>query len=59
MINGWVHTRSIRNNAHVGIRVPSDRSIEGTSLEVTGVDFDNGSEFINRDVIVWLTKRNV
>ncbi len=53
MITSWVHTRSMRNNAHVHIRVALDHAIETIPFKVTGLDFDNGSEFINHDVIAW------
>lgn len=53
MHTGWTYTRSIRNNAHLHIRDALDRFIQETPFEVTGVDFDNGSEFINYDVIGW------
>ncbi len=53
MLTSWVHTRSMRNNAHVHIRVALDRAIEAIPFKVTGLDFDNGSEFINHDVIGW------
>jgi len=53
MITSWVHTRSMRNNAHIHIRAALDRAIEAIPIKVTGLDFDNGSEFINHDVIGW------
>ncbi len=53
MITSWVHTRSVRNNAHVQIRAALDHGIEAIPCDVTGMDFDNGSEFINHDVIAW------
>jgi len=53
MITSWVHTRSMRNNAHVHIRAALDHAIEAIPFAVTGMDFDNGSEFINHDVIAW------
>lgn len=53
MHTGWTYTRSIRNNSHLHIRDDLDRFISEVPFEVTGVDFDNGSEFINYDVIGW------
>jgi IS30 family transposase len=56
MVTGWVFTRSIRNNASVHILGALDAAIDpvaGIPFEVTGLDFDNGSEFINHDVIGW------
>ncbi len=53
MLTSWVHTRSMRNNAHVQIRAALDHGIEAIPFKITGLDFDNGSEFINHDVIAW------
>jgi hypothetical protein len=44
---GWVFTRSIRNNAHTHI------------LSGFGLDFDNGSEFLNHPVIEWAGGRGI
>ena len=55
MYTGWVFTRSIRNNAHVHILGVLDRF----SFAVTGIDCDNGSEFINHDLISWAGHREV
>lgn len=59
MHTGWTYTRSIRNNAHLHIRDALDRFIQDTPFEVTGVDFDNGSEFINYDVIGWAAELDI
>lgn len=59
MHTGWTYTHSIRNNAHLHIRAALDRFITATPFEVTGVDFDNGSEFINYDVIGWAAELDI
>lgn len=59
MHTGWTYTRSIRNNAHLHIRDALNRFIADTPFEVTGVDFDNGSEFINYDVIEWAAELDI
>ena len=59
MHTGWTYTRSIRNNAHLHIRDALDRFISEVPFEVTGVDFDNGSEFINYDVIGWAAELDI
>ena len=59
MHTGWTYTRSIRNNAHLHIRDALDRFITEVPFEVTGVDFDNGSEFINYDVIGWAAELDI
>ena len=45
---GWVFTRTVRNNAHVHILGALEAGVEEIPFEVTGLDFDNGSEFLNQ-----------
>ena len=59
MHTGWTYTRSVRNNAHLHLRDALDRFIADTPFEVTGVDFDNGSEFINYNVIGWAAELDI
>lgn len=59
MRTGWVFTRSVRNNAHVHILAVLDQAVQAIPFEVTGLDFDNGSEFINHDVINWAAGRKI
>lgn len=59
MRTGWVFTRSIRNNAHIHILGALDAGMMVIPFEVTGLDFDNGSEFINHDVIDWAAGRKI
>ncbi|TFV56267.1 transposase [Geodermatophilus sp. DF01-2] len=59
MRTGWVFTRSMRNNAHVHVLAALDHAVEGLPFEITGLDFDNGSEFINHDVIGWAAQRKI
>ena len=56
---GWVFTYAIRNNAHVHIRAAFDAFVEQVPFAVTGIDCDNGSEFINHDLIGWASDRDV
>jgi transposase InsO family protein len=59
MRSGWVFTRSMRNNAHVHVLAALDHAVAGIPFEITGLDFDNGSEFINHDVIGWTAERKI
>lgn len=59
MRTGWVFTRSIRNNAHIHVLAALQQAVEQVPFEVTGLDFDNGSEFINHDVIDWAAGRRI
>ena len=59
MITGWVFTTAIRNNARVHMLAALDRALEAIPFPVAGLDCDNGSEFINHDVIAWAADRDV
>jgi hypothetical protein len=49
---GWVFTRSVRNNnAHVHILEALKAGVDEVPFAVTGPDFDNGSEFLDKAVI--------
>lgn len=50
---GWVFTRTVRNNAHTHILAGLKTAVHEIPYEVTGLDFDNGSEFLNKAVIKW------
>jgi hypothetical protein len=50
---GWVFTRTVRNNAHTHILGGLKKGIHEIPYEVTGLDFDNGTEFLNKAVIKW------
>src|SRR5674476_535542 len=56
---GWVFTRSVRNNAHVHILGALKAGVEKIPFAVTGLDFDNGSEFLNHAVIKWAGERKI
>lgn len=59
VFTGWVFTRAIRNNAHAHIRSAFDQFVEQLPFGVTGIDCDNGSEFINHDLIGWAGDRDI
>ncbi|MGB3829769.1 MAG: DDE-type integrase/transposase/recombinase, partial [Ornithinimicrobium sp.] len=50
---GWVFTTTVRNNANVHILEGLKAGVEQIPFEVTGLDFDNGTEFLNKAVIAW------
>ena len=56
---GWVFTRTVRNNAHTHILGALKAGVDEVPLEVTGLDFDNGTEFLNKAVIKWAAEREV
>ncbi|WP_211187976.1 hypothetical protein [Mycobacterium pseudokansasii] len=50
---GWVFTRTVPNNAHTHILGALKTAMHEIPYEVTGLDFDNGTEFLNKSVIKW------
>jgi hypothetical protein len=56
---GWVFTRTVRNNAHMHILGALKAGVEAVPFEVTGLDFDNGTEFLNKAVIAWAAEREI
>jgi Integrase core domain len=50
---GWVFTRTVRNNASTNIRDALKTAVTEIAYAVTGLDFDNGTEFLNETVIGW------
>ena len=56
---GWTFTRSVRNNAHVHILGALKSGVIEVPFEVTGLDFDNGSEFLNKAVITWAAEMEI
>ena len=56
---GWVFTRTVRNNAHVHILGALKAGVQAVPFEVTGLDFDNGSEFLNKAVIAWAAELEI
>lgn len=59
MHTGWVFTRAIRNNAAVHVLGVFDHFVDHVPFMVTGIDCDNGSEFINHDLVGWAADRKV
>ncbi|MGH3635647.1 MAG: integrase catalytic domain-containing protein [Mycobacterium sp.] len=56
---GWVFTRTVRNNAHTHILDALKAGVHEIPYEVTGLDFDNGSEFLNKAVIKWAAEMEI
>lgn len=56
---GWVFTRAIRNNARVHILATLQDGFDTIPYLVSGLDFDNGSEFINHDVVGWAADKDI
>ena len=56
---GWIHLEALRNNARVHMLKALDSAIEAIPYQVQGLDCDNGSEVINREVINWASSLDV
>ena len=56
---GWVFTRSVRNNAEVHALGALKTGVAVIPFEVTGLDLDNGSEFLNHGVITWAAQMEI
>ena len=59
VLTGWTFTRSIRNNAEKHIISALDAAVGCVPFPVLGMDFDNGSEFINHSVVRWAGDLNI
>lgn len=56
---GWIHLEALQNNARVHMLKALDSAIETIPYQVQGLDCNNGSEFINREVINWASSLDV
>ncbi|MCH8559228.1 integrase catalytic domain-containing protein [Nesterenkonia sp. DZ6] len=56
---GWVFTRAIRNNARIHILSVMEAAVESIPYLLSGLDFDNGGEFINHDLVSWAGQRQI
>ena len=54
---GWVHLEVLRNNAQVHILAGLDWAAAAIPYAIAGLDCDNGSEFINHEVMHWAADR--
>jgi len=58
-VAGWTMLRTIRNNAYVHVHGALEWMRAHAPVPVAGVDFDNGSEFMNWGVIAWADKHEI
>jgi hypothetical protein len=57
-VAGWTMLHTIRNNAYVHVHGALEWITKHAPVPVAGLDFDNGSEFMNWGVIAWATARH-
>lgn len=50
---GWGVTRTVKNKAFLHMKAGMDWILANYPLPLAGVDFDNGSEFLNWGMIAW------
>jgi len=56
---GWVFTRAIRNNARVHILATLKAAEQTIPYQIQGLDCDNGSEFLNHQVVAWAGEKDI
>lgn len=56
---GWTHLEVLRNNARVHMLQALNRLEAGLPFDIAGLDCDNGSEFINNEVVKWAGERSI
>jgi hypothetical protein len=56
---GWTWTRTVRNNAHTHILGALKTAAQEIPFAVIGLDFDNGTEFLNQAVIGWAAEQAI
>ena len=56
---GWVFTRTVRNNANTHILGALKAGVHEIPYAITGLDFDNGTEFLNKAVIKWAAQMEI
>ena len=56
---GWTHLEVLRNNARVHMIAALERLEAALPFDIAGLDCDNGSEFINDQVITWAGERKI
>lgn len=59
MRTGWTYTTAIRNNAASHVVSACTDFVVAIPYLVTGMDFDNGSEFMNYDLLDWAAEHKV
>lgn len=59
MSTGWTECASIRNNASKWIVQAVEELRDSFPFPITGFDSDNGSEFINHDVVAWVLAQDI
>ena len=59
VVTGWTELRTVKNNAFVHIHTGLESIVKHLPYPIIGIDFDNGSEFINWGVIAWCDQHTI
>lgn len=57
VLTGWVNLEVLRNNARTHMLAGLDRAQAAVPYDIAGLDADNGSEFMNHQVMHWAADR--
>jgi len=58
-VAGWTMMRTVKNKAFVHVHAGLEWIKKHTPVPIAGMDFDNGSEFMNWAVIAWCDEREI
>lgn len=58
-VAGWTMMRTVKNKAFVHVHAGLDWVASHAPVEIAGMDFDNGAEFMNWSVIAWADSRGI
>jgi hypothetical protein len=56
---GWVELRAVRNRAHRWVKEAVSEIRAELPFQMFGIDSDNGSEFINHDLLAWCKQHDI
>ncbi|MEO7589060.1 MAG: integrase [Arachnia sp.] len=58
-LTGWTMLRTVKNKAFVNVHAGLEWVARNTPVPIAGMDFDNGSEFMNWSVIAWCDNHDI
>lgn len=58
-VTGWTMLRTVKNKAFVHVHAGLEWITKQAALPIAGMDFDNGSEFMNWGVIAWCDDHHI
>ncbi len=58
-LSGWTMLRTVKNKAFVNVHAGLEWAAKNSPVPINGMDFDNGSEFMNWSVIAWCDNHDI